>query len=81
MLQGVLLPTYVQMSGALSAWLDKAQAQISDDGAEALLLARIARDMFPLFTQAHFACKFSSWAVVHLLVYSGVQRRYASNRS
>jgi uncharacterized protein len=55
-LLNVLVPTYVQMLKALSAWLDKAEAQLSDGGAEALLSARLAPDMFPLSTQIRFAC-------------------------
>ena len=43
------------MLTALSAWLDKAQAQMPE-GAEALLSARLAEDMFPLATQIRFAC-------------------------
>jgi hypothetical protein len=50
------VPTYVQMLGALSAWLDKAQAQRPGGAAEALLVARLAPDMFPLATQVRFAC-------------------------
>lgn len=49
----VLVPTYVQMLGALSAWLAKAEAK---GGADAILLARLAPDMFPLSTQVRFAC-------------------------
>ena len=52
----LLVPTYVQMLGALSAWLAKAEAQRSDGGAEVLLAARLAPDMFPLATQIRFAC-------------------------
>jgi len=52
----MLVPTYVQMLGALSAWLDKAQVQLPDDSAESLMLARLAPDMFPLSTQIRFAC-------------------------
>lgn len=52
----VLVPTYVQVLGALSAWLDKAQAQKSGGEADALLTARLAPDMFPLSTQIRFAC-------------------------
>jgi uncharacterized protein len=51
----LLVPTYTQMLKALSAWLDKAQAQ-SPDREEALLSARLAPDMFPLATQIRFAC-------------------------
>lgn len=55
-LQDVLVPTYVQMLGALSAWLDKAEAQMAEGAAEALMGARLAPDMFPLSTQVRFAC-------------------------
>ena len=55
-LQDLLVPTYVQMLGALSAWLAKAEAQRSGSDAEALLAARLAPDMFPLATQVRFAC-------------------------
>lgn len=51
-----LVPTYVQMLKALSAWLDKAEAQLPEGGAEALLSGRLAPDMFPLSTQIRFAC-------------------------
>lgn len=51
-----LSPTYVQMLKALSAWLGKAEAQMPDGEAEALLTARLAPDMFPLSTQIRFAC-------------------------
>ena len=51
-----LVPTYVQMLKALSAWLDKAARQRPGDQAEALLSARLAPDMFPLSTQIRFAC-------------------------
>jgi len=51
-----LVPTYVQMLGALSAWLGKAEAQRPGGEAEALLAARLAPDMFPLSTQVRFAC-------------------------
>ncbi len=52
----LLVPTYVQMLGALSGWLGKAQEQLSENEAEALLAARLAPDMFPLATQIRFAC-------------------------
>ena len=55
-LSNVLAPTYVQMLGALSAWLSKAETQRQVDGPEALLAARLAPDMFPLATQVRFAC-------------------------
>ena len=55
-LTDILIPTYVQMLKALSRWLGKAQEQMPDGGADALLPARIAPDMFPLSTQVRFAC-------------------------
>lgn len=55
-LPDLLVPTYVQMLGALSAWLTKAEAQRSSGDAETLMTARLATDMFPLATQVRFAC-------------------------
>ena len=55
-LPDVLIPTYLQMLGALSAWLGKAETQRPGGGAETLLTARLAPDMFPLSTQIRFAC-------------------------
>lgn len=55
MLTNMLAPTYVQMLGALSSWLGKAETQMPD-GAEALLSARLSPDMFPLSIQIRFAC-------------------------
>ncbi len=55
-LPDVLIPTYVQMLEALSAWLGKAERQRPGGGAAALLTARLAPDMFPLSTQIRFAC-------------------------
>ena len=55
-LMDVLKPTYDQMLGALSAWLAKAEAQRPDGGADAVMVARLAPDMFPLATQVRFAC-------------------------
>lgn len=52
----VVIPAYVQMLGALSAWLGKAEAQMPGNEADALLSARLASDMFPLSTQVRFAC-------------------------
>ncbi|HQS94882.1 MAG: hypothetical protein B7Y31_02505 [Novosphingobium sp. 16-62-11] len=52
----LLAPTYVQMLGALSQWLGKAESQLSPGEADALLSARLASDMFPLSTQIRFAC-------------------------
>jgi len=53
-LPDLLEPTYIQMLGALSGWLDKAGAH--GEAADALLAARHAPDMFPLPTQVRFAC-------------------------
>ena len=52
----LLAPTYTQMLSALSAWLDKAAAQLGAGEADALMSARLAPDMFPLATQVRFAC-------------------------
>ncbi|WP_445326755.1 DUF1993 domain-containing protein [Sphingobium sp. AN558] len=56
MLLAMLAPTYVQMLGALSAWLGKVEIDPAGDGGRALLTARLAPDMFPLSTQISFAC-------------------------
>jgi hypothetical protein len=66
-LPDILLPTYVQMLGALSAWLAKAEAQRPDGGAETLLVARLAPDMFPLSTQIRFACVQAQEGLFRLL--------------
>lgn len=55
-LTNMLIPTYLQMLNALSAWLEKAQAKMPSAQAQALLSARLAPDMFPLATQVRFAC-------------------------
>jgi hypothetical protein len=39
-LPDILVPTFVQMPGALPAWLEKAEAQKPDGGAEMLLGCR-----------------------------------------
>ena len=52
----VLAPTYIQMLGALSQWLDKAAQQLGPSPGEPVLSARLAPDMFPLATQVRFAC-------------------------
>lgn len=52
----LLIPTYKQMLGALSDWLNKAHAQVGGDAAQALLSARLADDMHPLSTQIRFVC-------------------------
>ena len=66
-LPDILLPTYVQMLGALSAWLAKAEAQRPDGRAETLLVARLAPDMFPLSTQIRFACVQAQEGLFRLL--------------
>ena len=53
-LPDLIIPTYVQMLGALSDWLGKAEAQ--DGVTDGLMSARLAPDMFPLATQIRFAC-------------------------
>lgn len=62
----LLVPAYRQMLGAMSAWLEKAKAQSTEHGADALLSARIAPDMFPLATQVRFACVQAQEAVYRL---------------
>lgn len=66
-LPDILMPTYVQMLGALSAWLAKAEAQMPDGRAETLLVARLAPDMFPLATQIRFACVQAQEGMFRLL--------------
>ena len=51
----LLIPTYRNMLQTLKGLLDKAEAQLGPDKAEALLSARLAPDMFPLSTQIRFA--------------------------
>ena len=55
-LTNLLVPTCRQMLQGLSGWLGKAEAQLAEGEAEALLSARLAPDMFPLATQIRFAC-------------------------
>jgi uncharacterized protein len=66
-LPDILVPTYVQMLGALSAWLAKAEAQKPDGGAETFLVACLAPDMFPLSTQIRFACVQAQEGMFRLL--------------
>ena len=66
LLTSLLVPTYKQMLKTLSGWLDKAQAQMLEDRAEALLSARLAPDMFPLSTQIRFACMQAQEGVFRL---------------
>ncbi len=62
----LLIPAYAQMLGSLSGWLDKAEAQLTDDEARIVLSARLAPDMFPLSTQVRFACVQAYEAVYRL---------------
>jgi uncharacterized protein len=62
----LLVPTYTQMLKTLSGWLTKAQAEMPQPSAEALLTARLAPDMFPLSTQVRFACLQAQEAVFRL---------------
>ncbi len=54
-LTDLLVPTYRNMLQTLKGLLDKAEAQLGPEKAEALLSARLAPDMFPLATQIRFA--------------------------
>ncbi len=60
----LLVPTYVQMLTALSAWLNKAGATFAPS--EAFLSERLAADMFPLSTQVRFACFQAQEAIYRL---------------
>ena len=66
MLTDLILPTYTQMLGAVSAWLSKAAAQRPGKEGEALLAAHLAPDMFPLATQVRFACRQAQEGVFRL---------------
>ena len=66
-LSDFVVPTYVQMLGAVSQWLSKAEAQRPDGSADTLLAARLAPDMFPLATQIRFACVQAQEGVFRLL--------------
>ena len=48
--------TYVQMLGAMSAWLDKAAIEAAGKGGDAILEAGLIDDMFPLSAQVRIAC-------------------------
>ncbi len=62
----LLVPTFIQMLSALSAWMKKAQAQLPEAEERPLLSARLAPDMFPLSTQVRFACIQAYEAVYRL---------------
>ena len=67
-LTDLLVPSCAQMLRALSAWIDKAAVHAQAHGAEkgALLLLRLAPDMYPLASQVRFAC-FLAQEPAHLL--------------
>ncbi|GAA3898830.1 DUF1993 domain-containing protein [Sphingomonas limnosediminicola] len=54
-LTALLVPTYRNMLQTLRGLLDRAEAQLGEERAEALLSARLAPDMYPLATQIRFA--------------------------
>lgn len=58
LLSELLVPTFTHMLKALKGWLDKAETHCAATGAgnDALLLARLAPDMYPLATQIRFTC-------------------------
>ena len=66
-LTDLLIPTYRNMLRTLRGLLDKAEAQLGVDAAQALLSARLAPDMFPLATQVRFACVQAQEAPLRLL--------------
>jgi hypothetical protein len=66
-LTDLLVPTYRNMLRTLRGLIDKAEAQLGIGGAEALLLARLAPDMFPLATQIRFACLQAQEAPLRLI--------------
>lgn len=55
-LTDVVVPTYMHMLGALSTWLAKVETSSTTAGANDLMSAKLAPDMFPLSTQVRFAC-------------------------
>lgn len=65
-LTNLLVPTYMQMLRTLIGWLKKAQEQLPETEAEALLSARLAPDMFPLSTQVRFVCVQAQEAIFRL---------------
>lgn len=65
-LTNLLVPIYKQTLRAMSGWLDKAQAQLTEVDAEALLSARLAPDMYPLSSQVCFVCLQAQEAVFRL---------------
>lgn len=66
-LSELLVPTYRNMLRTLRALLDKTETQLGPDGADAVLSARLAPDMFPLSTQIRFAAVQAREAPLRLL--------------
>lgn len=66
-LTDLLVPTYRNMLAMLKGLLDKAEAQLGPERAEALLSARLAPDMFPLATQLRFAAVQAQEAPLRLM--------------
>lgn len=67
----LLVPTFTQMLRAQSAWLDKAVAHRqaagdAPDAPDALLMLKLAPDMYPLAAQVRFSC-FQAMEPVHRL--------------
>ena len=63
----LLVPTYRNMLRMLRGLLDKAEAQLGLDKAEALLSARLAADMWPLTTQLRLAALQAQEAPLRML--------------
>ena len=66
-LSDLLIPTYRNMLRMLAGLLDKAEAQLGADRAEALLAARLAPDMWPLASQLRLAALQAQEAPLRLL--------------
>lgn len=66
-LTDLLVPTYRNNLHMLLGLLDKAEAQLGAEKAEALLSARLAPDMLPLATQLRFACVQAQEAPLRLM--------------
>jgi len=66
-LTDLLIPTYCNMLHMLRRLLDKAEAQLGPEKAQALLSARLAPDMFPLSTQLRFAAVQAMEAPLRLM--------------
>jgi uncharacterized protein len=63
----LLVPTYRNMLHMLKGLLDKAEAQLGADRAQALLSARLAPDMWPLATQLRLAALQAQEAPLRML--------------